>query len=106
MLIDTVAFVFTNVLIAEKAIAFVTLGADRVVAKRRPIFSMNMVRDRDIAGVKFRMHAKTFPKARKAYRIFRPSRARSGVIALMPRLPNYFSSEMTFFSGLLFQWRE
>lgn len=77
MFIYALALVFANVLVAEELIAFVTLGANRVATKGRPVVAMNMMRDGYIAGVMFGMHSKTFRgKCAESIPHFRQSGAR------------------------------
>ncbi|ABF42917.1 hypothetical protein Acid345_3917 [Candidatus Koribacter versatilis Ellin345] len=60
MVVVAVAIVLANVVIAIKAIALVTLGADGIGADARPVAAVNMVRDWGIATVMMlEMHTDT-----------------------------------------------
>jgi hypothetical protein len=72
MHVVAVAIVFANVVVAEKPIAFVALGAYGLMADCGPVSTMNMVRNRCIAGVMFGVHTESSTvNEPKAYRIFK-----------------------------------
>jgi hypothetical protein len=56
MLIASITIVLSDVIVAEKSIALVALGANGLVANGGPVSAVNVVRNRRITGVMFGVH--------------------------------------------------